>query len=260
LGLGVLSLQQQVNANQGYFAGRAGPVASAQQLQTQSDLDKEYRQTVGERQQYRVARRGELRQQRHTERLENAAFGLDTYKAQTDRADEQRDDRQQRREQNRSVNQWGYSEREWRSFTPEQRRRIMREVKSEQRAPGESGEDGLTPAQRRARRKERGEGINRVREVGSLWDEYSAGKVMDPTTEKMRPPTDGEIRARLRKEGYSQSEISIGLKVRARKPLTPSEIATARRMGIWPVPKQWRQRPPIDRPGSAPAEGGYRPT
>lgn len=246
-----------------YMEGRK-TVASTAEVGEQSQLARDRTDTAREKGLYRATTLGELKDKRHTQRLENAAFGLDTYEAETDRAntaaDNDRADKQDR-QKNRTPNQWGYSTKEWNGFTPEKRRRIMKQVKAEQRAPGSDGTQ--SPAEMRKQREKRGTGINRVREVGSLFDEYSSGQVKVPGpngTETTRAPTESEIRARLRKEGYSQSEITIGLKVRRSKPLTPSEIATARRMGIWPVPKAWTRRAPLNRPGNAPAEGGNRPT
>lgn len=170
MGLGVTALQGIVNAQQGYFAGRAGPVAGAQQLQTQTALADERKGLVSDRQQYRVKRRGELRSQAHTERLENQAFGLEAYEAETDRRGDAAERRQARREGRRErrreggeVNKYGYTERDWRGMSTQERQKVIRRFDN---STGSGGGSGFTPKQQSDARRDIRKGIEKV--VGKL--------------------------------------------------------------------------------------------
>lgn len=145
-------LQGNQAADESYFAGRAGPVAAAAELGMKRDI-------AAGKGEYRAELMAGYRESEHKRQLENAAFNVDQYKAETDRKSDRADranDRRDDRAKNNEVNAYGYSKKAWAALTPDQRRKIMADVKAEQRPPKApkkpDGKDrfGNTRVQRRA--------------------------------------------------------------------------------------------------------------
>lgn len=78
--------------------------------------------------------------------LERAAFGLDQEKFKAGVEDDKRRAREQRRSEAEKINQWGYTNSEWRKKTEAERQAIIRRQKREGRASkgkgGKEGKDG----------------------------------------------------------------------------------------------------------------------
>lgn len=153
-----------------YFAGRQS-VASTAQLAEQGTLQRDRERVSREKGLSRKTTLEGLRDKAHTQRLENAAFGLDQYEAQVDAADTvadnrraAREDRRERRRESGEPNKYGYTDKEWRSMsTPERQKAILRFDKSDGK-PGDG--KGFTPLQRSETKIQIRKGIEKV--VGKL--------------------------------------------------------------------------------------------
>jgi hypothetical protein len=173
--------------------------------------------------------------------LEAKGFGIDLARLEQqeredlrDHRDAAADRRSDRTADARDVNQWGYTNAEWRAMSPEQRQRIIRE----QKQAGQ--DDGLTPAQRRENRKNSREAITRITDVIGRLGTYSGQQVQTPGTDRTHVATDKDIRDRLLREGFSSPEIHLALKIRHGRPLTRSDRIRAHRLGIIKVPRGWK--------------------
>ena len=179
-------LQANQASTSSYFAGRQG-VARAAQIGAQGEqamrarqLGQEKTRLAGERGDYEASKLAEARGAERQYGLERSAFGLDVQEAQSkkDLAEQAARDKkaEARRKRDASqheankkaradankINPYGYSNKDWASFTPEKRRRIMKEVAAEGRAPkggggssggGGGGDGGMTGTQIREARR-----------------------------------------------------------------------------------------------------------
>ena len=154
-------------AAQGAYFGGLSTAASAQQLQSRTEAQQDLARLSGERDLYKLNRRDELRDQQHTRKLESAAFGLDTAKAQLDAADTAADNqradralgqnaraqRQSQKAKGREVNQYGYTNRDWQGMSTQERQKVIRSFdKSGSSAKGDSKR--FTPTQLAASRRD----------------------------------------------------------------------------------------------------------
>ena len=160
----------------------------------------------------------QARDKEHTKGLERKAFGLKQTEtildAQNDRQklrQERQDKRRERKEEGQKVNQYGYSEEQWRRFSPSHRQRIIAKSKSNgSPSPKSTEPKPLTPAERRARRKEKAENQRRS-------DFIEATIRNPPVYPKGHPkagqtPTRAEIVDQLVKKGYSKAEIKAAMR------------------------------------------------
>lgn len=240
----------QANAN-AYFGKQQSVVAPMYQQSVSTDIGNQQQQLAAEKGQYRDTTIGDLRDTAQKNMLEQALFNVNTADKAADnaRADKQvrssnRNQRLNRRASQKSregaVNTYGYTAKEWASFSPAKRQQEMAKVKAQNRAPKTPGAKGLTPAQQRAAQKGRNKAITRISDIGDNFNLYSRQTNVDPNTKKTIKPTRDQVISQLRKDGFSMSEIKLGLKVRDRT-LTRADVRLAKRLGIWPLPKGWKK-------------------
>lgn len=226
LGTSVLTNAQQADTT--YFQNRQG-VAQAAQLGAQTQNAQQIQDLARERGAFRDQYVTDARDReraygldvRH-QRNEDAAFGLDVQKARADvRTDRQkiradaREKRRERKQEGQEVNKYGYTNEQWARFSPSHRQRIMRAQETE--PGGENEPKPLTPAEKRARRKDR--------ETRSQRFDYIAETIKDPPPyPKGHPkagqrPSKAEVISQLIKQGYSRAEIEKAIRKRLRRPV-----------------------------------------
>lgn len=125
-----------------YMTGRQ-TVATTAELGLQSDLARERTDLKREKGQYIAKRRGELKSQAHTEKLEDLAFGADLQEEANDQANAAADRKQDRNKVITSGPFAGMTNGEVRKLSPERKAEIRKEYK----ASGGSGSGGLTAGQ-----------------------------------------------------------------------------------------------------------------
>lgn len=219
LGTSVLTNAQQADTT--YFQNRQG-VAQAAQLGAQTQNAQQIQDLARERGAFRDQYVTDARDRERKYGLdvqhqtnENKAFGLDVQKARADvRTDRQkiradaREKRRERKQEGQEVNKYGYTNEQWARFSPSHRQRIMR---AQETKPGAENEPKpLTPAEKRARRKEKETRQQRgdfIEEALRSPEPYPKGH---PKAGKR--PTRGEIISQLVKRGYSRAEINRVLK------------------------------------------------
>lgn len=159
-------LTAQGAATQDYFGGRA-VVGAAQKASSQIQAGAEVGRLEKEGDAYQVQQRGKYRDERHRQRLEDKAFGLDVAKANADvqsaaadRRQENRQNRQDRRDQRRKDRLDAQAEGRdvitsgpFAGMTHDEVRGLSPEEKTKLRNQGGAGAKGtVTPTQRRSNR------------------------------------------------------------------------------------------------------------
>ena len=127
-------LQGQGQVQDNYMAGR-GAVGATAQIGEQQRLTRDRSDVAREKGLYQSTALEDLKDKRHTQALENAAYGVDLAKVQQSAASDRADRRADRRKANQTINQYGYSAKDWAALTPAQRQTIMAKVKADGRAP-----------------------------------------------------------------------------------------------------------------------------
>jgi hypothetical protein len=248
-------LTTQGAAQQAYLGGQVG-VGSAQQLQSRYQAQQGVDRLVAERDMFKLSRRDELRGQAHQRRLENAAFGLDTAKAEQDALDDAVDNRRadraldqnaqsQRRAQRakgREVNQYGYSNRDWQAMSVQERRRIIAQSKAD--GSGKGGNRRFTPTQQASSRKEFRKVFSDIRKNDNGTEKYGSQirkTLMDAGADSLLVNAAWQLYHRGSvSEGIAKALFrDYGIKVRQGKPRKR------------PAPYS----PPADSPGSDAAQG-----
>jgi hypothetical protein len=244
----------QGQAQSSYFAGR-GAVAGAAQLQERLATDRAKQDLQADKGAYSVDFRRKLEDALHTQRLEDAAFGL-KQEAEHNDVEAKRRSRVVSRKNTRDrltatkekdatkVNQYGYTNSEWLALGTTGRQKIIKTFKPAGGKGGESAESVRAEKNRVAGIREKsGKGIGRLNTIGTLRAQYKKTKVeIEKDGQKIqRYPTPDEIKARLIDEGYSADEIALSSKPRGE--WAAREIELAHRLGIR-VPRKYLYRKP----------------
>ena len=110
-------------------------------------------------------------------------------------------------------------------------------------------------------RQESKEALGRLQDAQSLWNELKGRRIRDPQTNEERLPSPSELKAALREEGFSPSEIHLMLLNRVGKKWGSREIEMAHALGIR-IPRRFLpDREKVKRPRHAKGPSGqYRPT
>lgn len=175
------TLQGVTQTNADYLTGRQA-VASTAQVGELSQLARDKTDLRKEKGAFVTKRRGELRDEAHTRRLENAAFNLDVAEAGTDlnkygySVDEWSSFSASKKNRIRkratqgsedsgpdmgSVNKYGFSEKEWRRMSTDERQDVIHEFDDDDDKDPDDGND-FTPLQRRETRADIRRGIAAV--------------------------------------------------------------------------------------------------
>lgn len=245
-------LTAQGAAQQDYFTGR-GTVGSAQQLQSRLQGQQMVGALRKERGQYTLNRRDELKDLDHRKRLESAAFGLDRARAAADiagdaadrRADRQ-GDRADRRAEGQKINQWGYTNAEWRRMTPAQREAIIKQQRGYGKSPAtkDGGKSPYTATQLANSRKS-------FRKVFQDIKKNDNGTATYGT----------DIRKTLTGAGADSLLVRAAWQLYSKGNVAPNVARALKRdYGITVKPRKPRTRPepyspPADSPGSDAAQG-----
>jgi hypothetical protein len=163
-------LGSQGNAYENYFTGR-GTVGSAQELQTQLQAQAQIAQLAQQKGAYQTSRLGELQTAAHRQALEDAAFGLNVQKAKTPLKVAKINaktrikttkitNRAKQQASNQRVNQWGYTDGEWRKMSPAQRQSVMKQEKGY----GKTGKSAFSPKETAANRVTLRKAVAKVRQ------------------------------------------------------------------------------------------------
>lgn len=184
--------------------------------QEKDELSGEKQQLERERGAFRTSYMEERREKERTYGLERAAFGLDKAKAEADVAGEEADRTAAQQREDSKTNKWGYTNKEWRSMSAAKRQSI---IKRQQRQ-GKSGTDmgkvnsyGYTEGEwRRMSTKERQDVIRRSKSTGSGKDKEG----LTPAQRNAKRTREEKRREKIReKTGTFAEDVNL---VRDRKP------------------------------------------
>lgn len=228
-------------------------------------IDKSLEDVARQKGEFRIGYKAEARDKERKYGLERAAFDLDSYEAQAQVADEKADRKADRKKEGGKVNQWGYTNAEWVGMSVEERQAVIKK----QRGYGKSGKGTApeSPASLRAEknriagiREKSGKGLTRLESARSDWESLVGSKVEtgekdDDGNPKTRPITPTDIRAELRRRGFSAPEIDLMLKLRAGQKWGPADIVAAHRLGIR-VPREYILSKPKHIPDRKSPAGG----
>jgi len=217
-------------------------------------LDKDMRELQADKGAFRTQYKADARESERKNNLTLAAFGLDQDKAAADvqlkraaqqslDSDRTTDNRRQRRQDriDKRENDRGYQLDldKFGAATAKdnyQRKHGLGPYKPSADTD-KDGKPKLTPAQIRARRKDSETAFSKVQTGVSDMGAYGKTEVEDSEGKK-RLPTREEVFARMRKEGYSQDEITVALAIRHGKKTWNTwdarTKAAAKRLGIRP--------------------------
>lgn len=234
----------------------ANLVAPGQKLQAVAQAHGRVRQAREKQEattQKRAADTATYRSQRRQEEFKNVLAqqtlgGSLASKAAGDKAERARlleaarHNRAQENAQGQKVNAYGYTAREWAAMTPAE---IAKAKALGRAAPGAGGQ---TPASIRAEknrvaglRGKSGKALGRIGTIGDEWNFLKTQPFTPPGKDKARKPQPSEMKAELRRKGYSADEIHLALM----RPGTwgPREVEMAHRLGI-SVPRKYLLRSP----------------
>jgi hypothetical protein len=229
---GLLAAQQ--TATGGYYGGLRAAGAAAE-LGASQRIAADRTALAGDRGLYQSQYVSDARDKEHTKRLELKAYGLDVAKAQADVADDVADNREAARKRRadarakgKEVNKFGYTAKEWSSFSPAKRQSIQKKLGPSGTGVTPKDAGGLTPAQRKAQQDKKIKASGRIDDILGRWELYKDTKVTETVNGKevTRLPTPSEIKQRLLGEHFTTQEIHKALvrrhKRNAKRPKNPS--------------------------------------
>lgn len=242
----------QGNAQGAYFGG-VGTAAGAAQIAAMQQNAQAYGGVQADKGLYKADYVTTARGTEHTNRLEDAAYGLKEQTAVQGVADK----RAQRKATSRNlrttikakqgeVNKYGYTNKDWAALTPAKRQSVMKQVAADGRAPGKGKAD---PALTK-RREKSDTALGRLDDINARWGQYRTQNVTETITgkdgtkvDKKRKPTPSDVTNRLLGEKFTATELHLARLLREHKTFSKGDIGMAHRLGI-KVPNALRPKKP----------------